>query len=252
MKHHEERQKSEATLVELPVQQRWNNYRVAQAAHREQLSNALNEGEDERLEYGHRSFLAVQTLVLPDNYVIRKALWRLTQHIVLGYCLLMTSMITAKRPPRHGLAAISASSIVLAIAVGFYAYAAAIDTKSSSRLYELRASFLSSNGLRSGADVVLAGVPIGAVKAIDLEPQTATAQVRFVVPVTLRLPVDTKLAIGSSTLTSANALMVIPGKSQQMLTPDSVITDTCELISLEQQVSQYIFGSGGAPSDCGK
>lgn len=162
----------------------------------------------------------------------------------------MTSMTTAERTPRHGLAAISASSIVLAVAIGFYGYAATIGDKVRNRGYELQASFLSSNGLHSGADVVLAGVPVGAVTAIDLDPQSVTARVRFVVPKTLRLPIDSRLAIGSSTLTSANALMVIPGSSHQMLAPGSVVTDTCELISLEQQVSQYIFGSGGAPTGC--
>lgn len=161
------------------------------------------------------------------------------------------SIATTERTPRHGLAAILASCAVLAVVIGFYVYAVTSRNRTSRDDYQLEASFLSSNGLHSGADVLLAGVPVGAVTAIELDPRSMTSRVQFVVPRTLNLPIDTKVAIGSSTLTSANALMVMPGKLRQILKPGAIITDTCELASLEQQVSQYIFGSGGAPSGCG-
>ena len=86
---------------------------------------------------------------------------------------------------------------------------------------------------------------------IGLDERTMLSQVGFRVDDRLHLPVDSRLSIGSSTLTSANALIISPGRSDRALEPGATLTDTCAATSLEQQVSRYIFGSGGAPSPCG-
>ena len=151
---------------------------------------------------------------------------------------------------RHGWAAVTASLSVLLLAVGFYTYAAAIVDRQAGAEYKLNGTFLSSNGLQAGAEVMLAGVPVGTVTSIALDDRTMLSDVGFRIEQRLRLPADSRLSIGSSTLTSSNALIISPGKSTQMLSPGTTVTDTCALTSLEQQVSQYIFGSGGAPAPC--
>lgn len=161
---------------------------------------------------------------------------------------------TSKRNPggsRHGPAAITASTLVLLIAIGFYLYAATLGGRTVGADYGLKATFLSSSGLQVGADVLLAGVPVGTVTSIALDDRTMLSDVSFRIEERLLLPIDSGLSIGSSTLTSANALMISPGTSPQMLNPGATLTNTCGLASLEQEVSQYIFGSGGAPSPCG-
>ena len=151
---------------------------------------------------------------------------------------------------RNGPAAITASTLVLVLALGFYGYATSLSGGEAGAVYSLNATFLSSNGLQVGADVMLAGVPVGTVTSIALDERTMLSQVRFRIDRRLRLPVDSRLSIGSSTLTSGNALMISPGRSAQPLSPGATVTDTCASTSLEQQVSQYIFGAGGAPSPC--
>ena len=151
---------------------------------------------------------------------------------------------------RNGPAAVTASTLVLVLALGFYGYATSLGTSRAGADYALNATFLSSNGLQAGADVMLAGVPIGIVTSITLDDRTLLSQVHFRIERQLRLPVDSRLSIGSSTLTSGNALMITPGSSAQPLSPGAAVTDTCASTSLEQQVSQYIFGSGGASSPC--
>lgn len=164
----------------------------------------------------------------------------------------MTSATSQPNTYGHGLSAIVGSAAVMLIALGFYGYVATVGTRSAGKVYPLNATFLSSNGLHTGADVLLAGVPIGTVTGIELDQGSMTSHVRFVVKQELRLPVDSSLSVGSSTLTSSNGLIITPGSSFRMLSVGSTITNTCDLISLEQQVSQYIFGSGGAPSSCGQ
>ncbi len=162
--------------------------------------------------------------------------------------LVMTT--TTIRFGRHGITATAASAVVLCVAVGFYGYAARLNGTGGSRTYGLRAIFLSSNGLHEGADVVLAGVVVGRVTTITLDPRTMSSDVTFQIDQALTLPVDTRLSIGSSTLTSGEALLIDPGNSRRMLPSDATVTDTCEPTNLEQQVSRYIFGSGGTAGGC--
>lgn len=152
---------------------------------------------------------------------------------------------------RHGFASIAASLCVLAATLGFYAYSVGVTGRDRAPGYGLNATFLSSNGLAPGADVMLAGVAIGSVTAITLDPVAMVSRVSFTVDDAIRLPTDTRLSIGSASLTSSNALMVEPGKAAGMLAKGATVTDTCEATSLEQQVSQYIFGNGGAATGCG-
>ncbi|GBQ99998.1 outer membrane lipid asymmetry maintenance protein MlaD [Gluconacetobacter liquefaciens] len=141
------------------------------------------------------------------------------------------------------------SSLVLLVAVVFYVYARASQTDLSGDRYSLTARFISANGLHVGADVQLAGVPVGRVTDIVLDPVMAVANVRFTVDRALSLPNDSAVVIGSATMTSDNSLMIQPGKAKDRLTAGAVITNAQEAVSLEQQVSNYIFGNGGLPSD---
>ena len=135
---------------------------------------------------------------------------------------------------------------MIAIAGGFYVYAVTRQSdESGTRRYGLQAIFLSSNGLKAGADVRLAGVKIGTVSSITLDPQAFVTRVGFDVDDRYRLPADTSLGVGSSGFTSANALLVDPGHASQRLSPGDTIRNTHEMLSLEQTVSQYIFGDGG-------
>lgn len=153
------------------------------------------------------------------------------------------------RLARENGSAIVFSGLVLLVAGAFYAYARASQVDLGHDRYHLTARFISANGLHVGAEVQLAGVPVGRVTAITLDPVSAMANVGFTVDRALQLPADSAVTIGSATMTDEDALMVQPGKAPTHLAPGAVITNAQEAVSLEQQVSNYIFGNGGLPSD---
>ena len=184
--------------------------------------------------------------MVPHNPEADKAL-QLTWGAGAGYGVAMT---TATPSGRHGITATAACAFVLCLAIGFYGYSVQLNGGRAGVSYQLQATFLSSNGLHEGADVVLAGVSVGRVTAVALNQRTMASDVTFQLDSALRLPIDTRLLIGSSSLTSGSALLVDPGRSRQMLSSGATLTDTCEPISLEQQVSRYIFGNAGAASGC--
>ena len=137
------------------------------------------------------------------------------------------------------------SGAVIVVTTGFYSYAVTRLRSESSDHYVLHAVFLSSNGLHRGADVEMAGVKVGTVSSIKLDPTAFVTHVDFQVDAEYRLPLDTAISIGSSGFIAANALLVDPGRSAKMLAPGDSIRTTREMLSLEQTVSQYIFGAGG-------
>jgi phospholipid/cholesterol/gamma-HCH transport system substrate-binding protein len=150
---------------------------------------------------------------------------------------------------RENGSAIVFSGLVLLVAGTFYAYARASQVDLGNDRYALSARFISANGLNVGAEVQLAGVPVGRVTTIALDPATDMANVGFTLNRDLSLPADSGVAIGSATMTSDDALMIQPGTASARLAPGAVITNAQEAVSLEQQVSNYIFGNGGLPSD---
>lgn len=111
----------------------------------------------------------------------------------------------------------------------------------------MTARFVSANGLKVGADVDMDGVPVGRVLSIRLDPSTYMANVGFTLDRDIALPDDSSLAIGSPSLTADTALLVQAGQSSGRLAPGAVVTNTQEPLSLEQQISNYIFGNGGLP-----
>ncbi|PYD48095.1 MlaD family protein [Novacetimonas pomaceti] len=150
---------------------------------------------------------------------------------------------------RERSGAIISSGLVLLVAAGFCAYARASQMGPDRAGRPLTARFISANGLKVGADVELGGVSVGRVTSIVLDPTTYMANVGFTVDRAVNLPANTSISIGSPSLTADMALMVQAGDSPKMLPPNATITDTHEPLSLEQQVSNYIFGNGGLPPD---
>lgn len=148
--------------------------------------------------------------------------------------------MTAKS--RMGAILFSGAVLAGTLAFGFYAHSTQIAPGQAH--YTLSARFVSANGLARGADVNLAGVSVGRVTSIVLDPNTQMAIVGFSLNADLKLPCDSVLTIGSSTLSSDNALVIEPGTATTYAAPNTLLTHTIEPSSLEQQVSNYIFGGG--------
>ena len=140
--------------------------------------------------------------------------------------------------------AILASGLVLLVAGAFLVYGGELRKGPVQHSIVMHAQFNSANGLKAGADVDLAGVTVGRVRSISLNPQTHMADGTFSVDHQLNLPVDTAVGIGAPSMTADNALQIEPGKDPKTLSAGGVIKDTRDQLSLEQQVSNYIFGGG--------
>ena len=143
----------------------------------------------------------------------------------------------------RGLAEILTGACVLAVAVGFLAYAVVHSGRSTSGGYALTARFDHIDGLNAGADVRIAGVRVGSVAAMRIDPKTFLAEVTLNLRDDVRLPKDTSVEVTSESLLGGKFLNLSPGGDPVTLQPGGVIAITQSSISLEQLLGKFIFSA---------
>jgi phospholipid/cholesterol/gamma-HCH transport system substrate-binding protein len=140
---------------------------------------------------------------------------------------------------------VAVGGVVLAAALGFLVYAGQIvGFASGGDAYEMTASFRSADGVSIGTDVRLAGVKVGTVTALSLNPQTFRADARFTVAEGVELPDDTAALISSEGLLGGNFLELKPGGSPFNLEPGSEIVDTQGSVSLVNLMLRFVTDQG--------
>ncbi|MEM6635372.1 MAG: outer membrane lipid asymmetry maintenance protein MlaD [Pseudomonadota bacterium] len=130
---------------------------------------------------------------------------------------------------------------VLAIA-GFFLFYAGQSTgfgDSAGGSYELNASFRSAQGVGVGTDVRLAGVKVGTVTAMELNPQTFRADVTFSVQESIDVPDDSAAVIASEGLLGGNFVELNPGGSPFNYAAGDQVLDTQGSVSLIQLLLQF-------------
>jgi len=124
-------------------------------------------------------------------------------------------------------AEITLGAIVLAAAIGFAAYAAqSTGAKLGGDSYTLLAGFRSAEGISVGTDVRLAGVKIGAVTGLQLNPDTYRAEAIVAIDQSVAIPDDSAMTIASEGLLGGNFVEIIPGGSFDYLADGDEVIDT--------------------------
>jgi phospholipid/cholesterol/gamma-HCH transport system substrate-binding protein len=140
-------------------------------------------------------------------------------------------------------AEILAGALVLAVAAGFALYAARGTGFGSERgTYPLVASFRSVEGVRVGTDVRLAGVKVGAVTDLALDPTTFFADATISMREDVALPVDSSILVSSEGLLGGSFVEILPGGALEVLEPGAEIEDTQGAVSLITLLMKFVGG----------
>ena len=125
-------------------------------------------------------------------------------------------------------------ALVLVTALGFGLYAARIGGGVSSGLgaTPLSAQFRSVEGISVGTDVRLAGIRVGSVTGLRLDPETYQARADFTVEGGIAIPEDSDVKVASEGLLGGAFLEITPGASEFMLAPGDEILNTQSSVSL--------------------
>ena len=133
-----------------------------------------------------------------------------------------------------------------ALAFGVYATQVAGVGTASSGQYDLTASFRSLEGVNVGTDVRLAGVKIGTVTGITLNPDTYRAVTTVTLGEETLIPDDSAIVVSSEGLLGGNFVEIMPGGSPFYCEPGGEITDTQGAVSLISLLLKFVAGDGGS------
>lgn len=132
---------------------------------------------------------------------------------------------------------------VLAAALAFVIYAGqATGLGQSSTGYPLEASFRSVEGVSVGTDVRLAGVKVGSVTDMVLNPETYRADTRITINDGIVIPDDSAAVISSEGLLGGNFVEILPGGSPFSYAAGDEILDTQGSVSLIQLLLRFVAG----------
>ena len=138
-------------------------------------------------------------------------------------------------------------AIVLAIALGFLGWAGKGHSFGSTvGSYPLHASFRSVEGIATGTDVRMAGVKIGTVTDIGLNPKTFFADTTISVKDGVELPDDSQIVVASEGLLGGAFIEILPGGSLDNLAPGDEILDTQGAVSTLGLLMKFVGGKGGS------
>lgn len=106
--------------------------------------------------------------------------------------------------------------------------------------YEVRANFLSAEGVSVGSDVRMAGVKIGTVTAMSLNPETYFAELTVSVRDDIKLPDDSDIKIASEGLLGGSYVELTPGGSEFMLADGDEVLNTQSAVSFLNLMLKFV------------
>ncbi len=109
--------------------------------------------------------------------------------------------------------------------------------------YQVSAEFNSVSGLKEGASVEIAGVDVGRVERITLDPAKGyVAKVYLRINSGTKLSDDTIASVRTRGIIGDKFILLKPGGSDTLLANGGRIRDTESAVDLEQMISEYIHG----------
>ena len=113
--------------------------------------------------------------------------------------------------------------------------------KPSSTAYELKVSFADINGLSPKAPVRIAGVKIGEITNIALNPETYQADVTLMIySQSVQIPVDSIISIFTEGVVGSKFASIEPGFENEMLKNNGVIAKSKPSYAIEQVINEAI------------
>ncbi|MEM6386482.1 MAG: outer membrane lipid asymmetry maintenance protein MlaD [Pseudomonadota bacterium] len=144
----------------------------------------------------------------------------------------------------ENIAEVVTGGAVLAVAAGFLLYAGQVGGVGvgNAGFDTYGASFRSAEGIGIGTDVRLAGVKVGSVTEMRLDPATFRAETSFTLQNDVALPDDTAIVVSSEGLLGGSFLELLPGGSPFNLEPGDDIVDTQSSVSIIQLLLRFVSG----------
>lgn len=110
------------------------------------------------------------------------------------------------------------------------------------RTYILKAEFDNVAGVKKGASVQIAGVPVGEVAEISLSEREA-ALLSMRIDKRMQVPIDSIASVKSQGIIGDKYIQLSLGGDDTYLKPGEVIVETESSVDIESLISRFAFGS---------
>lgn len=145
---------------------------------------------------------------------------------------------------RRSTVELAAGGVVLLVTAVFLIYALVNTGRASLGGVHLQARFENVGSIQPGADVRIAGVKVGSITGVRVDPQTYQALVEFTVQADVALPTDSSAVISSGGLLGGSHLSLSPGGADTLLKDGETVTITQSAVNLEDLLGKFIFNVG--------
>jgi phospholipid/cholesterol/gamma-HCH transport system substrate-binding protein len=134
-------------------------------------------------------------------------------------------------------------AIVIVVAVVFVVFTYRTTGQSVSG-YELTTKMPRVDGIAVGTDVKLAGVKIGAVSKLVLDPKDYRVSVHMDLQPAVQIPDDSSVVVTQAGLLGGSYVSINPGGSDVMLKPGGEIKNAQGAIDMMGLISKFVNNSG--------
>lgn len=132
-------------------------------------------------------------------------------------------------------------AVVLLVAGVFLAFAYSSADLRPVAGYKITARFNAVDGLTVGSDVRVGGVKIGSVVGQSIDLETYQAVIIMSIRPDIGLPEDSVATVSSEGLLGGKYVRIDPGASEKHLGGGGDLTETRDIVSLEEMLGKVIF-----------
>ena len=132
---------------------------------------------------------------------------------------------------------------VVAVAVAFLIFAYNRTGSGSLSGYEINAKMPKVDGLSVGTDVRLAGIKIGTVSDLTLDPKTYLVTVHMNIRNDIKLPVDSSVLVTQAGFLGGQYLSITPGGDDKMMTAGAYFESAQGSIDVMNLVGRFATGA---------
>jgi phospholipid/cholesterol/gamma-HCH transport system substrate-binding protein len=138
---------------------------------------------------------------------------------------------------------------VIAVAASFLIYSLSVGGVGRARgAYDVTAKFGEAGSLAPGAAVSVAGVKVGTVSQITLDPKSYLAVARLSLDPTVKLPSDSTAKITTDGLLGGAHVAIAPGGALDFLKPGGEIENTQGAVDLFGLIGQVMRPQDAKPA----
>lgn len=133
--------------------------------------------------------------------------------------------------------------VVLASVLFFlFAFRPAFGTNTAGG-YNLHASFNSAEGVKTGGDVRMAGVKIGRISTMTLNPKSYLADVTITIDPQMAIPTDSEIKVASEGLLGGSFVEIVPGADEKTMIEGDQFQFVDSSLSLIDLLAKFATGS---------